>query len=203
MAKFSLPALDFTIQSPLKIKKKQFEAYKDPKAEDTIKTTRNEMDISISTEEPETVSDGQVGEIGARAGKTIVGAYAQARKEILDEQLRKLGHVRRFTVRQVIPALVQLFETKHNRSFKKMELMAMEGYVHGIGAGTLGTALNQGPFEPNKIQMKNGKWRNQRNNASWRIEMSHWNAKGRRFECNLPLDECIKCEAITEFYNAK
>lgn len=195
MANFSLPALDFTIQFPLTIKKKKFEAYKDPKAEDTS------VYVETTTEEPESVSDGQVGEIGERAGKTIVGAYAQARKEILDEQLRRLGKARRFTVREVIPALVQLFEKKSNRSFKKMELMAMEGYVHGIHATTLGTALNQGPFEPNKIQMKNGKWRNQRNNASWRIEMSHWNAKGKRFECNEPV--CFKCETIIEFYNAK
>ena len=206
MAKFSLPALDFTIRSPIQIKKKKFTAYKDPKAVKTSAKVRYVkpptppvIEEDIKVEEPTFVTPTN-GEIGDFAGVTIEGQYAKLRKEILDEQLRKLGHVKRFTVQEVIPALVQLFESKRNRRFKKFELMAMEGYVHGIGAGTLGTSLNQGPFEANKIQMKNGKWRTQRNNASWRIEMAHWNSKANRYECNAPV--CIKCETIMEFYNA-
>jgi len=132
---------------------------------------------------------------------TIEGTYSRQRKEILDEQLRTLGHVKHFTVKEVIPALVQLFEKKRNRSFRKMELMAMENYVHGISHTTLGKALNLGPFEPNRIQMKDGSWRAQRNNAKWRIEMSHWNGKENRYECHE--DVCIKCEAIMEFYNGE
>ena len=201
MAKFSLPALDFTIRSPIQIRRKKLVAYKNPKDVET--SLYVEPPVPPVTETVENIENPTfitpVDEIGHRTG-TVTGNCGKIRKEILDEQLRKLGHVKRFTVQEVIPALVQLFESKRNRRFKKFELMAMEGYVHGIGAGTLGTSLNQGPFEANKIQMKNGKWRTQRNNASWRIEMAHWNSKANRYECNAPV--CIKCETIMEFYNA-
>lgn len=212
MAKFSLPALDFTIQFPIKVKKKKFQAYKDPavtKGFTGKKKIKNQPldDMSweqpvIAEEEPSLINTHNVFEIGDNAtGTGIVGEYATLREEILSEQLRTLGHVRKFTVKQVIPALVQLFEKKRNRRFRKFELMAMEGYVHGISHGMLGKALNQGPFEANKIQMKNGQWRTQRNNASWRIEMSHWNGKEDRYQCER--DVCVKCKAIEDFWNAQ
>jgi hypothetical protein len=223
MAKFSLPALDFTIQSPIKIKKKKLEAFKDPAVAKGFTGTHveppmppiTETDIEICIAETEAIENfvesttlenptfiRPVREAGTDEFKgTVEGNYSRQRKAILNEQLRTLGHVKHFTVKEVIPALVQLFEKKNNRSFRKMELMAIENYVHGISHTTLGKALNLGPFEPNRIQMKNGSWRAQRNNAKWRIEMSHWNGKERRYECNA--DTCIKCEAIIEFYNAE
>ena len=200
MAKFSLPALDFTIRSPIQIRRKKLVAYKNPKDVET--SLYVEPPVPPVTETVENIENPTfitpVDEIGHRTG-TVTGNYGKIRKEILDEQLRKLGHVKRFTVQEVIPALVQLFESKRNRRFKRTDLMSMEGYVHGISPATLGHALRHGPFEANKIQMKNGSWRTQRNNASWRIEMSHWNSKENRYECHEA--NCEKCAAIMEFYN--
>ena len=195
MAKFSLPAIDFTLQSPIKIKRKFPKASKGKHSSLYVKATTPKEETIL--EDPTFISP--VNEIGHKTG-TVKGDYDRIRKEILDKQLRTLGHVKRFTVREVIPALVQLFESKRNRRFKRTDLMAMEGYVHGISHATLGHALRHGPFEANKIQIKNGSWRTQRNNASWKIEAAHWNSKENRYECNET--NCEKCQAIMDFYNA-